>query len=51
MHYMGNYYNVVPGWAAQRTEWWNMLQDIGEGGDITAEVNEFVTNANAAVAG
>ena len=51
MQYMGDYYQVVGGWATARTEWWNMLQDIGEGGDITAEVNEFVTNANAAVAG
>lgn len=51
MQYMGDYYQVVGGWATARTEWWNMLQDIGEGGDITTEVNEFVTNANAAVNG
>jgi multiple sugar transport system substrate-binding protein len=51
MQYMGDYYQVVGGWANARTEWWNMLQDIGEGNDITAEVTEFVTNANAAAAG
>jgi multiple sugar transport system substrate-binding protein len=47
MQYMGAYYNVVPGWAAQRTEWWNMLQDIGEGADIATVVAEFEANANA----
>ena len=47
MQYMGNYYNVVPGWAAQRTEWWNMLQDIGEGGDIPTLVAQYEANANA----
>ena len=26
---MGDYYQVVPGWAEARTEWWNMLQRIG----------------------
>ena len=48
MQYMGAYYNVVPGWAAQRTEWWNMLQDIGEGADIPTVVAQFEANANAA---
>ena len=51
MQYMGNYYNVVPGWAAQRTEWWNMLQDIGEGGNIAELVAQYLANANAAAAG
>ena len=51
MQYMGAYYNVVPGWAAQRTEWWNMLQDIGEGADIATVVAEFEANANAHAAG
>ena len=51
MQYMGNYYNVVPGWAAQRTEWWNMLQDIGEGGDIDSLVAEYLAKANAAAKG
>ncbi len=50
MQYMGDYYQVVPGWATARTEWWNMLQRIGAGGDVTTEVATFVTNANAAAA-
>ena len=45
---MGDYYQVVPGWAEARTEWWNMLQRIGTGGDVKTEVETFVTNANAA---
>ena len=49
MQYMGDYYQVVGGWANARTEWWNMLQDIGEGNDVATEVKEFVTNANAAI--
>lgn len=47
---MGDYYQVVPGWATARTEWWNMLQRVGTGGDVAAEVETFVTNANAAIA-
>lgn len=45
---MGDYYQVVPGWATARTEWWNMLQRIGTGGDVKTEVETFTTNANAA---
>lgn len=48
MQYMGDYYQVVGGWAEARTAWWNMLQDIGEGGDINALVKTFVDTANAA---
>ena len=48
MQYMGDYYQVVGGWAEARTAWWNMLQDIGEGGDVTQLVDGFVTTANAA---
>lgn len=47
---MGDYYQVVPGWAMARTEWWNMLQRIGDGGDAEAEVKTFNENANAATA-
>ena len=45
---LGDYYQVVPGWATARTEWWNMLQRIGDGGDVATEVATFVENANAA---
>ena len=34
MPHFGDYYQVVPGWAQARTEWWNMLQKIGQGGDV-----------------
>lgn len=47
---MGDYYQVVPGWATARTEWWNMLQRIGTGGDVATEVATFVENANKAIA-
>ena len=30
-----------------RTEWWNMLQDIGEGADLATVVAQFEANANA----
>ena len=51
MSHLGDYYQIVPGWAVARTEWWNMLQRIGAGGDVTTEVATFVANANAAAAG
>ena len=44
----GDYYQVTPGWATARTEWWNMLQRIGQGGDVKTEITTFQTNANAA---
>ncbi len=46
MPYLGDYYQVTKGWAAQRTEWWNMLQDIGEGNDIATEIAEHLAVAN-----
>ena len=48
--YMGDYYQVVGGWAEARTAWWNMLQQIGSGTDVKTPVKEFTTTANAAVA-
>lgn len=51
MPLLGDYYQVVPGWAVARTEWWNMLQRIGAGGNVADEVAVFVANANAAAAG
>lgn len=51
MSHLGDYYQIVPGWAVARTEWWNMLQRIGAGGDVATEVATFVANANAAAAG
>ena len=50
MPYLGDYYQVTAGWATARTEWWNMLQRIGDGGNVADEVAVFCTNANAAAA-
>ena len=46
--YMGDYYQVVGGWAEARTAWWNMLQQIGAGSDVAEAVAGFVATANAA---
>lgn len=48
MQYLGDYYQVTTGWAAARTAWWNMLQQIGEGADITETVTSYMDEANAA---
>ncbi len=46
--YMGDYYQVTPGWANARTAWWNMLKDIGSGKNIADAAADFETKANAA---
>lgn len=48
--YLGDYYQVVSGWAEARTAWWNMLQQIGSGADVATAVAEFSDTANAAAA-
>lgn len=48
--YMGDYYQVVGGWAEARTAWWNMLQQVGSGEDVKTAVDEFQATANAAAA-
>mgnify|MGYP002675032668 FL=1 len=48
MQYLGDYYQVIPGWAEARTAWWNMLQQVGSGADVKTAVDEFVATANAA---
>jgi len=50
MNYLGDYYQITPGWATARTEWWNMLQRVGTGEDVTTAVKTFCDNANAAAA-
>ncbi len=45
---MGPYYQITLGWADARTAWWNALQRIGAGGDVKTELDQFVTEANAA---
>ena len=49
MPYLGDYYAVTPGWAVQRTEWWNLLQRVFAGGNVADEVAVYVTNANASI--
>ena len=44
---MGDYYQVAAGWTNARTEWWNMLQRVGTGGDVKTELDTFTANANA----
>ena len=50
MPMLGDYYQVTTGWAAARTAWWNMLQQVGasDGSEaaISAAVAEFCAQAN-----
>lgn len=48
MPYLGDYYQVVPGWAEARTAWWNMLQEVGAGGDVAEVVGKYCQQANEA---
>ena len=48
MGFLGDYYQITPGWATARTEWWNMLQRVGTGEPVEQAVATFVENANAA---
>jgi len=50
MPYLGDYYQVTKGWAAARTEWWNMLQQVGKGDDVAEAVKAHNDAANAAAA-
>ena len=50
MNYLGDYYQITPGWTTARTEWWNMLQRVGTGESVETAVATFVENANAAAA-
>ena len=46
--FLSGYDALTPGWATARTEWWNMLQRVGNGGDVVLETDTFAANANAA---
>ena len=48
MPYLGDYYQVTTGWAEARTQWWNMLQQVGAGNDVATVVAEYCGNAHAA---
>ena len=46
MPMLGDYYQVTTNWAAARTAWWEMLQDVGEGQDIATVVEQWCNTAN-----
>lgn len=46
--YVGDCYQLTSGWATARTQWWELLQRIGNGGDVVVETETFDANANAA---
>ncbi|MBE6977029.1 MAG: extracellular solute-binding protein [Ruminococcaceae bacterium] len=46
MPMLGDYYQVTTNWAAARTAWWEMLQDVGEGKDIAEVVGQWANTAN-----
>lgn len=48
MQYLGDYYNVAPGWAEQRTAWWTMLQHVFSGRDVEQEVKSYTKTCNDA---
>jgi len=37
---------VTTNWTTQRYEWWNLLQRIGEGGDVATEVAAYINVVN-----
>lgn len=46
--YYGGYYNTMPGFAAMRTEWWNMLQYVFTGDKTVAQaLSDYDKNSNA----
>jgi len=51
---MGDYYQITKGWTTARTEWWNMLQRVGDSDGsaeaILAELTAAQDAANAAAA-
>ena len=49
MPYLGDYYNVIGGWATQRSGWWNMLQQVFAGTPAQEAADAFVAQANAGI--
>ncbi len=47
----GSYYQASPGWAEQRTAWWNMLQQIFGGEDIQTAFDTYDAAVDAAING
>ena len=50
MQYLGDYYNVTPGWAEQRTAWFTMLQQVFGGTDIATALATYDSACEAAIA-
>ena len=46
VHYLGDIYQVTTNWTTQRYEWWNLLQRIGDGGNVADEVATYIKNVN-----
>ena len=44
---LGDYYTITNGFADVRTLWWNMLQEIGAGGNIAEVTANYVAQADA----
>ena len=44
--YLGDFYQVTKNWTVQRYEWWNQLQRVGAGGNVTDEVAGYIQNVN-----
>lgn len=49
LRYTGDYYNITPGWAAQRTVWWNMLRQVFSGTDPQQAADWYASIANKAI--
>ncbi|MFI3250300.1 MAG: ABC transporter substrate-binding protein [Eubacteriales bacterium] len=49
MPYLGNYYNVTGNWTAQRTGWFNLLQQVFAGEDIQSSADAYVNDANSGI--
>ncbi|MFI3175426.1 MAG: extracellular solute-binding protein [Bacillota bacterium] len=49
MPYLGSYYNVIGNWTAQRTGWFNLLQQVFSGEDVQGAADTFVAEANAGI--
>ncbi|MCI8762242.1 MAG: carbohydrate ABC transporter substrate-binding protein, partial [Oscillospiraceae bacterium] len=47
----GPYYNTMDGFANMRAQWFDMLQKITGGGDVTELANAAVEASNAGMAG
>ncbi len=46
---LGAYYQVAPVWPAQRTAWWNMLQQVFSGTDAQAAADEYIATIEAEI--